>query len=144
MQLQRRTGFAWPELLLALAAIALVLQLFPSLATTLLAALDFRAWPRGTWFAANVLVLIGLVGVRFGPELYADWQARRRRLRGTTHAAADGSEQHQDPNYEARVRRDADWRERAKKAGWRTLLLHLCSQKGKNRAQLSLNIGRFT
>lgn len=114
MTRRRRTGFAWLELLLALAAVALVLQLFPSLTTTLRNALDFRAWSRFTWFAMNLLVLLGLVGIRFGPELYGDWQARRRRLRGTTQAAA-GGEGHIDPDYEARERRDADWRERARR-----------------------------
>ena len=105
------TGFPRLEQLLALALIALVLQLFPVIATTVFAALDFRAWSRTTWFTANLLVLLGLVGARFGPELYGEWQARRKRLSGKPRA----SETHDDPNYEARVRRDADWRERAKR-----------------------------
>jgi hypothetical protein len=39
-----RAGFAWLELLLVLALLALVLQLFPALWTGMLWALDVRNW----------------------------------------------------------------------------------------------------
>lgn len=109
----RRAGIAWLELLLVLAFLALLFQVFPSLWF----ALDFRTWSRTTWFTLNLFVLFGLFGIRFGPDLYSEWRERRKRLaikqQQQTMAHADGV--HDDPDYEARVRRDADWRERAKR-----------------------------
>jgi hypothetical protein len=75
-----RAGFAWLELLLALALLALVLQLFPALWNGMLWALDVRNWPRTVWFAGTWLVLAVLVGIRFGPDIYTDWRQRRERL----------------------------------------------------------------
>jgi hypothetical protein len=75
-----RAGFAWLELLLVLALLALVLQLLPSLRTAALWLLDFRNWPRTLWFAATWIVLLVLVGIRFGPGMYGDWRRRRERL----------------------------------------------------------------
>ena len=81
MKTQRiRAGFAWPELLLALALVALVLQLFPSLWFGILWALDVRNWPRTVWFAANWVVVFTLVAIRFGPDLYSDWRVRCSRV----------------------------------------------------------------
>ncbi len=74
--LNDRHGFAWLELLLALAAVALVFQLFPSL----LSLIDPRNWTRVAWFAANVAVVFVLVGVRFGPDWVEDWRERQERL----------------------------------------------------------------
>ncbi len=75
-----RSGFAWLELLLALAAIALLLQLWPALGNVVLWSLDIRNWPRTVWFLANVVVIVVLVGIRFGPQLFEDWRLRRERL----------------------------------------------------------------
>lgn len=110
-----RSGFAWLELVLALAFLALLFQVFPSLWIDLLSALDIRTWPRTTWFALNLLVLFGLFGVRFGPDLYGDWKQRRSRQRAAGRGQLAASESHTDPDYETRVRRDADWRERARR-----------------------------
>ncbi|HMP06299.1 MAG TPA: hypothetical protein PJ982_08125, partial [Lacipirellulaceae bacterium] len=55
------------EALLALAVVALVLQLFPSLGYGLLRAVDVRQWSRGAWLGLNVAVVFGLFVVRFGP-----------------------------------------------------------------------------
>ncbi len=65
------------ETLLGLAVLALLLQLFPSVGREVLAALDPRNWPRTVWFAANVVVLLVLVAVRFGPQLAADWRKQQ-------------------------------------------------------------------
>jgi hypothetical protein len=59
-------GFAWLELLLVLAVVALLLQLFPSLWTAVLWTLDVRNWSRTVWFAETWVVLGMLVGVRLG------------------------------------------------------------------------------
>ncbi len=64
-----RSGFAWLELLLALAILALVLQLFPSVWVGTLWALDVRNWPRTVWFAVNCVLLLALVGIRFDTDL---------------------------------------------------------------------------
>lgn len=78
--IKNRTGFAWLELLLALALIALVLQLLPQIRDIVLWAIDVRNWPRTVWFAVNLLVVLVLLGVRFGPQLVDDWRQRRERL----------------------------------------------------------------
>ena len=74
------SGFAWLELLLVLAFLALVFQLFPSVWTGTVWALDIRNWPRTFWFAANGVALLALVAVRFGPDLYQEWLKRQERL----------------------------------------------------------------
>lgn len=75
-----REGIAWLELLLAIAALALVLQLWPALAHGLLWAIDVRNWSRSVWFGVNIAVVATLLSARFAPQLYADWRARQQRL----------------------------------------------------------------
>ena len=115
--LRRGRGFTWLQLLLALACLALLLQLFPSLPKVFGRALDVRNWSRGVWLALNAIVVLTLTGVRLSLSQYGTWYERRR-------LTLSGIERHQtiadaadanDDEYEARVRRDADWRERAKK-----------------------------
>jgi hypothetical protein len=61
-----RCGIAWLELLVVLAAIAMFLQLFPSVLWDFVAALDVRAWSSSVWFGLNVAVVLILAGIRFG------------------------------------------------------------------------------
>lgn len=76
---ERESRTPWLELLLVTAMLALVLQFFPAIGTTLRQALDFRNWGRGTWFVVNILVLLFLCGLRFVPELVRSF--RRKRVR---------------------------------------------------------------
>jgi len=90
-----RSGFAWLELLLGIAAIFLLFQLFPSmlsklfwvvdvLIAKLLWAVDPRNWSQLTFFLVNVAVVILLTSVRFGPNGIkngiADWKERQKRI----------------------------------------------------------------
>jgi len=79
-----RSGFAWLELLLGLAAIALLFQFFPSLFQSLYQNLvwgiDLRNWSQLTFFLVNVGVVLALVSVRFGPGLVEDWRKRQKRM----------------------------------------------------------------
>lgn len=75
-----RSGFAWLEAVLFLAVLILLLQLAPEIGKTLIWIVDVRNWPRTMWFAANLAILCVLVAVRFGPQLFQDWQMRRARL----------------------------------------------------------------
>ncbi len=82
---RHRRGFAWLELLLVLAVLALLLQFFPSFFPHLVATLDVRMWSRGVWFGINMAVLLVLVAARFGPELWQNlknnsWQQRNSRM----------------------------------------------------------------
>ena len=77
---QQRSGFVWLELLLALAMLALLVQLFPQVGRFALWALDVRNWPRSVWFIGNLGILLLLVGLRFGPQLVEEWKSRRDRL----------------------------------------------------------------
>jgi len=72
-----RRGAAWLELLLALAIILLLFQLFPSVPERILSGLDFRQWTRSTWFLLNAAILILLVVVRIGPTLVDQWKSRQ-------------------------------------------------------------------
>lgn len=66
---QIRTGLLWLEVLLGLAFISLLVQLFPSLATIL----DARKWSRSTWFIINSAVIAILLAIRFAPDFYEGW-----------------------------------------------------------------------
>jgi Flp pilus assembly protein TadD len=76
---ERECRTPWLELLLVTAMLALVLQFFPALGTTLGQVLDFRNWGRGTWFVVNVLILLFLCSLRFFPELLRSF--RRKHVR---------------------------------------------------------------
>jgi hypothetical protein len=117
---QRRAGYAWPELLLALAIVALVLQLYPSLWFRALWALDVRNWSQAAWLYFNIAIIFVLVGMRFGPELMADlrrqkWAALKRLGARRARTGGNSSTSDDDAGYSARVRRDAEWCERAKR-----------------------------
>jgi uncharacterized membrane protein YqjE len=85
---QRHAGFAWLELLLALAVLALLLQFFPQVGRLVLWIFDVRNWPRSIWFFGNLGILFILIALRFGPGLVEDWRSRKSRL------AADVAEKH--------------------------------------------------
>ena len=63
------TAFALLELLLAIALLALVIQLIP--------AMDIQNWSRSAWTIANASVLAILLAVRFLPDAIVDWHERR-------------------------------------------------------------------
>ena len=74
-----RSGIAWLELLLSLAVIALVFQIWPNLGSILLFALYFRNWSQTVWFVANVVIVVLLLGIHFGPRLANDWREQRQK-----------------------------------------------------------------
>lgn len=113
---RRRTGAAWLEVLLVLAFLALLFQVFPGLWELLWHALDVRRWSSATWMALNVIVLVALFGVRFGPDVIAHVRERRKRLASSRkERSAETGPSAVDEDLEARRRRDADWVKRAKK-----------------------------
>jgi hypothetical protein len=67
----RRTqsGFAWLELVLALAILALLGQLFPSVERLIYLVFDIRNWSQLAWIIANLMVVTTLVCIRFSCEL---------------------------------------------------------------------------
>ena len=96
----QRNAFAWLELLLVLAIVALVLQLFPAIWWRLVGIVDVRNWSRWTWFFVNVTVVGLLIAVRLAPEM-SEAIARRR---------AEKAKRYQQ---EERKRQAAERRERA-------------------------------
>ena len=113
---QRRTGAAWLEILLILAFLALLFQVFPWLWKLLWHALDVRLWSSAAWMTLNIAVLVALFGVRFGPEALADLRERRKRLVSRRKdGIAETTTSAVDTDYEARRRRDVEWVQRAKK-----------------------------
>ena len=69
MRSTRREGIAWLELLLVLAILSLLFQIFPSAWSWLVGALDPRNWSRRTWFLANLAVVAVLLSIRLAPDM---------------------------------------------------------------------------
>jgi hypothetical protein len=88
-------GSAWTEVVLAMAVVAVVLQLWPSLGKSVIAIADVRSWSRIAWFSANAVIVLTLIGVRFSPGLYARWQERRENVARTAAVAANRREPQQ-------------------------------------------------
>lgn len=76
----KHRAVAWLELVCALSVLTLVFQLFPTIRTDALWALNVRHWPRMVWFAGTLVILFILVVIRVGPELLQEWRQRRERL----------------------------------------------------------------
>jgi hypothetical protein len=76
-KISSRGAFVRLEVLLVLAFLALLFQVFPSLWFGLLWAIDIRNWSRGVWIAINVAVVFSLFAIRFGPGLAEDWKKSR-------------------------------------------------------------------
>ncbi|MGQ0601069.1 MAG: hypothetical protein ACT4QE_05155 [Anaerolineales bacterium] len=70
-------GLGRLEVLLVIAFFALVFQVFPSLWFGLVWAADVRNWARSAWMGVTVAILVVLFGLRFVPDLWADWRERR-------------------------------------------------------------------
>lgn len=77
---RRRAGFAWLEVLLALAFIALLFQVFPALWLGTLDVVDVRNWSRTTWFVLNVAGVVGLLVYKSWPDMREAWNDRRKRI----------------------------------------------------------------
>lgn len=76
-----RGGFGKLELLLVLAFVSLLFQVFPSLWHGTLWIIDVRNWSRGVWMLLNAAVVFALFAIRFGPDLFHDWQKRQSRTK---------------------------------------------------------------
>src|SRR5690606_41305114 len=114
MNCSKHNVYARLEVLLVLAIIMFLLQAFPSLWKMLVSAIDVRAWSRAEWLGANIVMLVGLIGVRFRKEFKS--MGRRSAQRNLPRSCASkGRGASNDIDYAARVQRDAEWRERAKK-----------------------------
>lgn len=107
----------WLEALLVAAVVVLFFQLFPSVWWSLLRGLDPRGWSRATWFTLNLLILLVLFGIKLGPGLVEDFRQQRATKRTKQRAKGPGANASAlaDDDYQARLRRDAEWRERAQK-----------------------------
>lgn len=111
-----RSGNAKLEILLVLAFLALLFQVFPALWNLLCGAADVRQWSRTTWMAMNVAIVLLLFGVRFGPNVIAAVRERWKQQADRTDArSAEATTASNGADYEARLRRDAEWAKRAKK-----------------------------
>ena len=66
------------QLLVIAAIVVLLCQTFPSFLNFLASVVNIRRWTRTGWFAANTVVVVALLLVRFGPDLIASWRARHK------------------------------------------------------------------
>jgi hypothetical protein len=121
--LTTRRGHAWLELCLALAAVVLLIQViitFPSHSQAVMRrvseVIDFRNWSQLTWFLLNLLIVVGLLAVRFANELREAIGHWNRSLfgRGKGSRSSDLSDG-LDPDHASRVQKQREWVERAKK-----------------------------
>jgi len=53
---------------------------FPSLWDALVSAVDVRDWSRSVWIGLNIGIVLVLLGIRFGPELFDRSRQPRRRV----------------------------------------------------------------
>lgn len=75
-----RSGLGWVEILLILAVISCLLQVFPSLWDAVSAVIDIRQWPRAVWFYLNAILIVIFVCARFAPDFYNAWSNRQMQL----------------------------------------------------------------
>lgn len=97
------------EWLLVLALGTLLLQLAPSSASGVL---DPRTWPRGVWIGLNIVILATLCRLEFGRTPSSSKTVPNKCSHVEVTMDRKG-QKHEE--YVARCRRDAEWRERAKK-----------------------------
>ena len=76
----------WLELTLGLAMVLLILQSVPAARVAAWRIIDFREWSRIGWFVFNIMVLLGLVAVRYGSEIRKILV--RKKVRGKFRAAS--------------------------------------------------------
>jgi hypothetical protein len=94
MRTSKRDGFAWLECLLVLSILVLVLQLMPWGAwQSAWAMMDLRNWTAGMWFCGNLLLFLGMLGIRIGPAL-RDEASRLLRYRRRRPAKQISKEDH--------------------------------------------------
>jgi hypothetical protein len=74
-----RQGVAWLEILLALAVLSLVIQLFPGAPLTAARMLDVRNWSSWIWFAVNAILFAIFCGIKYAPYVIAQVREDRHR-----------------------------------------------------------------
>ena len=88
----------WQEVLLLLAVIVLLMQLFPSLGSGLLALIDPRSWAPTTLFVGNLGMVCVLISIRFGPVAlgwYHERSEHRRQIKAKAMERAMARERRQ-------------------------------------------------
>lgn len=90
-----RNSLPWLELMLGLAIVVLLLQVFPAAAIATRDWLDVRHWSATTWFAANAILFLVLFAIRYGTDILPGFSLRhlfsaeKRRKRREALAAAE-------------------------------------------------------
>ena len=105
----RGSLFQLPVLILLLATAALLLQVYSFCSLSSYRFFDVRSWSHTSWRALNGAVIIALIAIRFRRQIgrFCGFV----NLRGNK----ENKDQDIDIEYELRRKRDAEWRERAKK-----------------------------
>lgn len=101
------------EILLTLAIALLILQMI-WLPAGEIRAVDPRAWSRGVWIGLNIVLLACFCGIRFRRHLSCLRTVLSRNGAPMSKTSSGVPVEH-DLDYNARHRRDAEWRERAGK-----------------------------
>jgi hypothetical protein len=108
-------GFALLELLLLVALLMIICQAFPDILFKLCAAMSFRNWSRGAWIALNVGTLLTLFAIRFHLRPRSGQMAIRSALMTSRQAPEHSQQVGAGDERNARIERDTEWRERARK-----------------------------
>lgn len=74
-----RRAIAKLEVLLAVASLVLIWQLFPSFVNRTIVALNVMRWTASAWLALNAFAIASLMGVRYGPSVVKAWREYRTR-----------------------------------------------------------------
>jgi len=75
-----RVGSAWFELVLFLTIVVLLIQIWSVYGIQILWAIDVRNWPSSVIFSVNILFVLVLALIRFGPDLLIQLRERRQRI----------------------------------------------------------------
>lgn len=70
----------WLELSVLLVLFALLFQIWPSLGAYVLWVMDIDNWSSSAKFVVNLVFVLLLLVVRFGPDLLHSWRERRSRI----------------------------------------------------------------
>jgi hypothetical protein len=107
-------GFAYLELLLVVALLALICQAFPGLFFRFCVGMDFRNWSRAVWIAINIGTILILFTIRYCLELRAALVSICSTSMTPRQTAENTQHLNSVDEQNARTKRDAEWCERAR------------------------------
>jgi hypothetical protein len=105
-KVQRQSGTL--EWLLAVSVLFLALQMYgdpAKLVGWIFGILDVRIWTYGTWLTGTAVMLLVLIGIRYGPELKVAYVDRSEKAASQKRKAAEDAKRIADKRHAEEVRK---------------------------------------